>query len=189
MTKTGILYGLGVGPGDPELMTVKAWRIISMAPVVAYLTANSPKAPPAISPGPSSPDDVIELKIDMPMRTEREPAQEAYDKGAAAITEHLKAGRDVAMLCEGDPFFYGSFMYIFARLADRFETIVVPGVSSITAAAARIGRPLSARNDVLKVLPATLEATACAKNCSPPSPPPSSRWAATSARSKTSLGA
>ena len=58
---------------------------------------------------------MIELKIDMPMRTEREPAQEAYDKGAAAITEHLKAGRDVAMLCEGDPFFYGSFMYIFAQ--------------------------------------------------------------------------
>jgi precorrin-2/cobalt-factor-2 C20-methyltransferase len=158
MTKTGILYGLGVGPGDPELMTVKAWRIISMAPVVAYLTANGTESTARDIARPFLPDDVIELKIDMPMRTEREPAQEAYDRGAAAITEHLKAGRDVAMLCEGDPFFYGSFMYIFARLADRFETIVVPGVSSITAAAARMGRPLSARNDVLKVLPATLEA-------------------------------
>jgi precorrin-2/cobalt-factor-2 C20-methyltransferase len=156
--KTGILYGLGVGPGDPELMTVKAWRILSMAPVVAYLTANGTESTARDIARPFLPEDVIELKIDMPMRTEREPAQEAYDRGAAAITAHLKAGRDVAMLCEGDPFFYGSFMYLFARLADRFETIVVPGVSSITAAAARIGRPLSARNDVLKVLPATLDA-------------------------------
>jgi precorrin-2/cobalt-factor-2 C20-methyltransferase len=158
MVKPGILYGLGVGPGDPELMTVKAWRILSTAPVVAYLTANATESTARDIAKPFIPEDVIELKIDMPMRTEREPAQEAYDRGAAAITEHLKAGRDVAMLCEGDPFFYGSFMYLFARLADRFETIVVPGVSSITAAAAHIGRPLSARNDVLKVLPATLDA-------------------------------
>ena len=157
MVKSGVLYGLGVGPGDPELMTVKAWRIISMAPVVAYLTANGTESAARDIAKPFLPADIIELTIDMPMRTEREPAQQAYDKGAAAITEHLKAGRNVAMLCEGDPFFYGSFMYIFARLADRFETIVVPGVSSITAAAARLGRPLSARNDVLKVLPATLE--------------------------------
>jgi precorrin-2/cobalt-factor-2 C20-methyltransferase len=94
----------------------------------------------------------------MPMRTEREPAMAAYDQGAARITEHLKAGRDVVMLCEGDPFFYGSFMYMHARLADRFETIVVPGVASFTAAAARVGKPLSARNDVMKVLPATMDA-------------------------------
>ena len=70
---------------------------------------------------------------------------------------HLKASRNVVMLCEGDPFFYGSFMYIFARLAKDYETIVVPGVSSITASAAAVGRPLAARNEVLKVLPATLE--------------------------------
>ncbi len=159
MSKSGILYGLGVGPGDPELMTVKAWRILATAPVVAYLTANGSESTARDIAKPFLPDDVIELKIDMPMRTEREPAMLAYDSGAAAITEHLKAGRDVAMLCEGDPFFYGSFMYLHARLADRFETIVVPGVSSITAAAARLGRPLSARNDVLKVLPATLDAS------------------------------
>lgn len=155
--KTGILYGVGVGPGDPELMTVKAWRLISMAPVLAYLAANGTESTARDIAKPFIPEDAIELAIDMPMRTEREPAQAAYDKGAAAITGHLKAGRDVVMLCEGDPFFYGSFMYIFARLADRFKTVVVPGVSSITAAAARVGRPLSARNDVLKVLPATLE--------------------------------
>jgi precorrin-2/cobalt-factor-2 C20-methyltransferase len=154
---TGILYGLGVGPGDPELMTVKAWRLLSTVPVVAYLAANGKESTARDIAKPFLPEDIIEVAINVPMRIEREPASAAYDAGAARITQHLKAGRDVAMLCEGDPFFYGSFMYIFARLADRFETIVVPGVTSLTAAAARVGQPISARNDVVKVLPATLD--------------------------------
>jgi precorrin-2/cobalt-factor-2 C20-methyltransferase len=164
--KTGVLYGVGVGPGDPELMTVKAWRLISSAPVIAYLAANGGESTARAIAAPFMPDDVTELAIDMPMRTERGPAMAAYDEGAARITEHLKEGRDVVMLCEGDPFFYGSFMYIHARLADRFETIVVPGVTSLTAAAARVGRPLSGRNDVIKVLPATMESARLADELS-----------------------
>jgi len=157
MTTPGTLYGVGVGPGDPELMTVKAWRLISTSPVIAYLAANGGASTARDIAKPFLPEEAIELAIDMPMRIEREPGEEAYDKGAAAIAEHLKAGRKVVMLCEGDPFFYGSFIYIFARLARDYETVVVPGVSSITASAAAIGRPLAARNEVLKVLPATLE--------------------------------
>ncbi len=158
MVKRGTLYGLGVGPGDPELMTVKAWRIVSTAPVVAYLAANGGDSTARNIAKPFIPEDAIEIAIDVPMRVERAPAEAAYDTGCATIAEHLRAGRDVAMLCEGDPFFYGSFMYIFARLAKDFEVIVVPGVTSITAAAAAIGRPLAARDEVLKVLPATLDA-------------------------------
>lgn len=158
MLKHGTVYGLGVGPGDPELLTVKAWRIVSTAPVIAYLAANGGASTARNIAKPFVSDDAIELAIDVPMRLERAPAEAAYDKGCAAIAEHLRAGRDVAMLCEGDPFFYGSFMYIFARLAKDFETVVVPGVTSITAAAAAIGRPLAARDEVLKVLPATLDA-------------------------------
>ena len=90
------------------------------------------------------------------MVADRAPAQAAYDNGAAAIAAELEAGRDVVVLCEGDPFFYGSFMYLFARLSDRFETEVVPGVTSVSAAAARAGLPLVARNEPLTVLPATL---------------------------------
>lgn len=153
----GTLYGLGVGPGDPELMTVKAWRILSTVPVIAYLTADGRHSTARDIAKPFLPEDVAEIAIDMPMRTEREPAQAAYDQGAARIMEQLKAGKDVAVLCEGDPFFYGSFMYLHARLADRFKTIVIPGVTSMTAAAACIGRPLAARNDIIKVLPGTLE--------------------------------
>ncbi len=75
----------------------------------------------------------------MPMLVERFPAQEIYDRAAVEIGAHLEAGRDVAVLCEGDPFFYGSFMYLFGRMAERFPVQVVPGVSSLTACAADFG--------------------------------------------------
>jgi precorrin-2/cobalt-factor-2 C20-methyltransferase len=155
-TMTGILYGVGVGPGDPELMTVKAWRLIASADVIAYLCANGKDSTARDIAKPFIADGTIEIAIDMPMRVEREPGEAAYDKGAIEIAARLDAGKDVVMLCEGDPFFYGSFMYIFERLAAKYETIVVPGVTSINAAAAAIGQPLVGRNDVLKVLPATL---------------------------------
>ena len=158
MVKKATLYGIGVGPGDPELMTVKAWRLVSTVPVIAYLAANGTDSTARDIASPFIPDDAEHLVIDMPMRVEREPGEKAYDFGAAAIAVHLKAGRDVVFLCEGDPFFYGSFMYLFSRLAKNFETVVVPGVSSITAAAAALRRPLAARNEVVKVLPATLDA-------------------------------
>ncbi len=153
----GTLYGIGLGPGDPELMTLKAYRLISGAEVVAY---------PALEGGESFarsiaadviPDDAVEVKINVPMAVERGPAQAAYALGAEDIATHLEAGRDVVVLCEGDPFFYGSFMYLYARLSDRFETEVVPGVTSVTTCAAVSGRPLTARNEVLTIIPGPLD--------------------------------
>lgn len=149
---TGRLIGVGVGPGDPDLLTLKALRHIREAPVVAY---------PAPDDGPSFARSIVaehlenkvEVPIVIPMRTERFPAQAVYDRAQAAIAGHLDAGRDVAVLCEGDPFFYGSFMYLFERLADRYPFEVVPGVSSVMAAGAASARPLAARNEVLTVLP------------------------------------
>ena len=152
----GKLYGVGLGPGDPELMTLRAHRLIRDAAVVAY---------PALAGGDSLARsiaaDVIpvgaqEIIMDVPMTVERAPAQAAYDRGAAAISVALEAGQDVVCLCEGDPFFYGSFMYLFARLSTRFEVEVVPGVTSVTACAARAGLPLAARNERLTVLPGPL---------------------------------
>ncbi|MEO1549865.1 MAG: SAM-dependent methyltransferase, partial [Pseudomonadota bacterium] len=90
----------------------------------------------------------------------RFPAQEVYDAAAQTLAEHLEAGRDVVVLCEGDPFFYGSFMYLFARLADRFAVEVVPGVTSLTACAAQAHRPLCARNEALAIVPGPQEAGA-----------------------------
>jgi precorrin-2/cobalt-factor-2 C20-methyltransferase len=153
---TGTLYGVGVGPGDPELMTVKAWRLVSMARVVAYLAANGGESTARSIATPFMPDDAEELVIDMPMRVERDAGQAAYDEGAARISVYLEKGQDVVMLCEGDPFFYGSFMYMFERLASRFPTVVVPGVTSVSASAAAIGQPLCERDENLKVLPATM---------------------------------
>ena len=155
---SGTFYGLGVGPGDPELITLKAWRIISHAPVIAYPAANGNDSLARKIAAPFIPEDVIELSIPVPMRREREPAQEAYDEAATLIARHLAEGKDVAFLCEGDPLFYGSFAYLLDRLAEKYPTVIVPGITSITACAAQIGRPLAARNDILKVLPGTLDA-------------------------------
>jgi precorrin-2/cobalt-factor-2 C20-methyltransferase len=152
----GKLFGVGLGPGDPELMTLRAHRLISGAKVVAYPTLAGGKsfaraiAADAIAPG------TREIVMDVPMSVERAPAQAAYDRGAAEIAGALDAGDDVVCLCEGDPFFYGSFMYLFARLSGRYEVEVVPGVTSIAACAARAGRPLVARNERLTVLPGPL---------------------------------
>ena len=159
----GTLYGLGVGPGDPELITLKALRVLARASVLAY---------PAPEEGESLVRSIVashldghheEVCIRMPMVAARFPAQDVYDRAATALGRHLDAGRDVAMLCEGDPFFYGSFMYLFGRMAERHAVEVVPGVSSLMACAATLRAPLAARDDVLSVLPATLSSAVLAE--------------------------
>lgn len=153
---SGILHLVGVGPGDPELLTLKAVRIIGEADVVAFPVTASGDALALSIAAPHLRPEAERLPVAIPMQVEREPAQAAYDAAAAAILAHLGAGRAVAWLCEGDPLFYGSAMYLVARIAGRAPLSVVPGVTSLTAAAAAIGRPLAARNEVLKVLPAPL---------------------------------
>ncbi len=154
----GTLYGLGIGPGDPELITLKALRVLQTAPVLAY---------PAPEYGDSLARTIVashldghhqEVVIRVPMVAARFPAQEIYDQAASTLSVHLDAGRDVAVLCEGDPFFYGSFMYLFGRMANDHNVEVVPGVSSLMACSTTLGAPLAARDDVLTVLSATLEA-------------------------------
>ena len=154
---TGHLFVVGVGPGDPELITFKAARIIAEADAVAYPTTESGGAKAReiaaahIAPG------AREIGFLMPMRVDRGPGRAAYDEAAERISAELSEGRTVALLCEGDPMVYGSAMYLFDRLSARFPTTVVPGITSLTACAAEAGRPLAARNEVLKVLPAPLD--------------------------------
>lgn len=152
---SGRLYGIGVGPGDPELMTLKAVRILAAVPVIAYPAPNSGASSARTIAENFIPAGRTEIAIRVPMRVGPVP-MEAYRRGAKEIAAHLGAGRDVAVLCEGDPFFYGSFMYLHDALAHRFPTTIVPGVSSLTACAAASGRPLVRRDDVLIVVPATL---------------------------------
>lgn len=149
----GTLFGIGVGPGDPELLTLKAVRLLSRVSVVAYpapLEGDSMARTIAAAHLPPTVEEIV-------LRMSFDPAKRAddvYDAGARAIARHLEAGRDVAVLCEGDPLFFGSFLYLFARLHDRFPVEVVPGVSSMMACAALLGHPLTARDDALVVVPA-----------------------------------
>lgn len=152
---SGTLHLVGVGPGDPELLTLKAVRILQGAPVIAYPATGEDSGMALGIARAHVPPTATLLPIQLPMAVDRAPGQAAYDAAAAAIAAHLAAGRDVAYLCEGDPLFYGSAMY----LLDRIEAPVsiVPGVTSLTAAAAAIARPLAARNETLKILPAPLD--------------------------------
>ncbi len=156
---TGTLYGIGTGPGDPELVTRKAWRITSEAGVIAYPAPEGGESFARSIMAEAIRPDAEEIIMAVPMVAGRAPAQAIYDNGAEQIAEHLTAGRDVVVLCEGDPLFYGSFMYILARLRDDFTTRIIPGVTSMTAAAASHNHALVARNDILTVLPGTLDDT------------------------------
>jgi precorrin-2 C20-methyltransferase/precorrin-3B C17-methyltransferase len=165
---TGRLFGVGVGPGDPELMTVKARDAITAADVVSYPNAQHGQSVARRIAECCLRSDHIELPLAFPVTTEmtdhpggyEAALEEFYDEAAAALAAHLDAGRDVAVLCEGDPFFYGSYMYLHERLADRYETTVIPGVTGFSAAAASAGTPLVKRDDVFMALPGTLPAEA-----------------------------
>ena len=157
-TQTGCLVGVGVGPGDPELLTLKAVAAIREADLIAYpALPDTPSLARRIA-APHVPAGKRELAIEVPMTRDPAPAADAFDRAAATIGTELAAGRTVAVLCEGDPFFYGSFMSLFERLALRFPTRVVPGVSSLMACAAAASHPLAGKNDGLSVLPATMSA-------------------------------
>ena len=153
---TGRLYGIGLGPGDPELLTLKAVRLIRAAAVVAYPAPEEGESFARAIAAPYLPGGQEEIAIRMPLGDGQFPKGAIYDAAAAAIAGRVADGLDVAVLCEGDPFFYGSFMYLYARLVVSCPVQVVPGVSSLMACADVAGAPLAARNDVLTVLPAPL---------------------------------
>ncbi len=160
----GRLFGVGVGPGDPELVTVKAQRIIGACDAVAYPEKRPGGSIARRAAAPWIADGCEELALVYPVTTGETDHPEGYegalrdyyDAGAQRIAERLDSGCDVAVLCEGDPFFYGSYMYLHERLAAIYETQVVPGITAFSAAAAAAGTPLAKRDDVLVVAPGTL---------------------------------
>lgn len=160
---TGTLYGVGVGPGDPSLMTVRAVDLVRGADVVAYHCARHGRSH-ARGIVAQYLGTQVEEQLTYPVTTEATASPADYQgrldafyaEAAARLAAHLDAGRDVVVIAEGDPFFYGSYMHLHKRLADRYPTEVVPGVTSVAAAAAALGRPLVERDEVLTVLPGTL---------------------------------
>ncbi|MPT02153.1 MAG: precorrin-2 C(20)-methyltransferase [Pseudomonas sp.] len=168
MTPRGRLLGLGVGPGDPELITVKALRLLRESPVVGYFVAKGKRGNAfGIIEAHLQPVQTL-LPLVYPVTTEALPAplsyeqviSDFYDEASVQVAEHLDAGRDVAVICEGDPFFYGSYMYLHDRLADRYDTEVIPGVCSMLGGASVLGAPLVYRNQSLSVLSGVLPAEA-----------------------------
>jgi precorrin-2 C20-methyltransferase/precorrin-3B C17-methyltransferase len=162
--RRGTLWGVGLGPGDPELVTVKAARIIGEADVVAFHSARHGRsiarsiAEPYLRPGQ------IEEHLVYPVTTEttdhpggyRGAIDEFYEESANRIAAHLYSGRNVALLAEGDPLFYSSYMHMHRLLTDRFDAVIVPGVTSVSAASAATGTPLVEGDEILTVIPGTL---------------------------------
>ena len=164
---TGKLIGVGTGPGDPELLTLKAVRAIETADVIAYF-AKQGNASNARGIVAGYITGQIEEQLGYPVTTEidrrhadyRSATSGFYAEAAARVAGHLDAGRSVAVLSEGDPLFYGSYMHLHVRLAHLYDTEVIPGITAMSGCWSAAGLPLVQGDDILTVLPGTLEEAA-----------------------------
>lgn len=160
----GVLYGVGTGPGDPELLTRKAARIVAAADVIAYFAKRGNSSHARQIAAELFAEDVTELPLLYPVTTELDRHSPAYraaisgffDDSAARIASYLQAGHSVAVLSEGDPLFFGSYMHLHHRLADRFACEVIAGVTAMSGCWSLAGVPICQGHDIVTVLPATL---------------------------------
>lgn len=165
MTSVGTLHGVGVGPGDPELVTVRAARLIGSAPVLAFFAKKGRRGHARTIVDAYVRPGTEELPLHYPLTTEMSFADPLYVRevggfyaeAAEALATHLAAGRDVVLIAEGDPLFYGSFMHLYVRLKDRFPVRITPGVTGFSGCASAAGLPMTWGDDVLAVLPGTLD--------------------------------
>jgi precorrin-2/cobalt-factor-2 C20-methyltransferase len=164
MSATARLIGVGVGPGDPELLTLKAIRALRDADVVAHFAKAGNASHARAIVAEHLRQNVIELPMLYPVTTEIPKDAPAYcdrlaafyDGCATAVSRHLDAQRSVAAICEGDPLFYGSYMHLHVRLAARYRTEVIAGVTGMSGCWSAIGAPIAQGDDVFTVLPGTL---------------------------------
>lgn len=160
----GKLWGIGLGPGDPELVTVKAARVIGEADVIAFHSARHGRSISRSIAAPYMRPGQLEEHLVYPVTTEttdhpggyQGAIDEFYEQAAQRLAAHLVAGRSVALLAAGDPLFYSSYMHMHRRLAGRFEAEIIPGITSVSAASAALGTPLVEGEQVLTVLPGTM---------------------------------
>jgi precorrin-2/cobalt-factor-2 C20-methyltransferase len=161
---SGRLVGVGVGPGDPELLTLKAARTLAEADVVAHFAkaGNASNARRIVAqhlrPGMQELPLLYPVTTEMPTgsREYRVAICAFYDDSAASVSQHLDEGRTVAVLSEGDPLFYGSYMHLHVRLAPHYRVEVIPGVTGMSGCWSLTGTPIAQGDDVFVVLPATL---------------------------------
>jgi precorrin-2/cobalt-factor-2 C20-methyltransferase len=164
MASRGTVFGVGVGPGDPELITLKAAQAIARAPVVAYFSKRGKRGNAYAIGARHIAPEAEQLALVYPYTTELSPLHPEYidalrgfyDDSARAIAQRLDAGQDVAVLCEGDPMFYGSYMYLHDRLASDYPARVIPGITSFAGCAAGAGIALVSTDRTFTVIPGTL---------------------------------
>ncbi len=160
----GRLFGVGVGPGDPDLMTVRAVRLVQTVPVISFFAKAGHRGNARTIVDRWITGDATELPLHYPMTTEHafdspvyvQALAAFYEDAAASLARHLDAGRDIALLSEGDPLFYGSFMHLYTRLRGHYPVTVVPGVTGMTGCWSAAGQPMTWGDDTLTVLPGTL---------------------------------
>jgi len=164
LTQTGRLFGVGLGPGDPDLVTIKSLKALQAAPVVAYFAKRGRRgnarmiADTLMVPGVTELPLIYPVTVEIPFDGPQYKAQLSafYVEASEAIAAHLREGRDVALLCEGDPLFYGSFMHIHVRLRAAFPVTICAGVTGMSGCWTAAGEPMTWGDDVLSVLPGTL---------------------------------
>lgn len=167
----GTFHGVGLGPGDPELLTVKAVRLIEDCGALAYFAKAGRRGNARTIVDRWVPEGKPEMPLYYPMTTETHFGEETYisalsgfyEESVARIAEVLDQGRDVVLACEGDPMFYGSFMHLYIRLKDRYPTKITPGVTGMAGCWGAAGLPMTWGDDVLTVLPGTLDEEALAE--------------------------
>ena len=165
MTSQGTLYGVGVGPGDPELMSLKAARILKSAPVIAFFAKKgNPGNARRIADLHLNPQAEL-IRLDYPFTTEiaetdsryRQALAAFYDASAALLAEKLDSGQDVAVLCAGDPFFYGSYAHLHERLVESHICEVIPGITAMSGCWTRAATPMTCGDEMLAVLSGTMD--------------------------------
>lgn len=158
----GKLYGIGVGPGDPELMTLKAVRLIRECDIIAVPQSRDKCFALRIAEGamPELEKKPV-LEIEMPMTLNKAARARAYEAGSARLREHLDAGRTVAFLTLGDPTIYSTYGYLHERLLSLgYDAEIVPGVTSFCASAAALNIPLCDGRQELHIIPGVFEPAA-----------------------------
>lgn len=172
VSPSGTLYGVGLGPGDPELVTLKAARILKTAPIIAHFRKKGRPGHAWTIAASHLNGEVTEAAFEYPVTTEidfREDAyvdaiRDFYSASAQTIMRHLSEGHDVALLCEGDPFFYGSFLHMYDRIRESFPIRVIPGITGMSGCWTAAAAPITYGDDVLMVLPGTLDRGALASH-------------------------
>jgi precorrin-2/cobalt-factor-2 C20-methyltransferase len=151
---SGRVWGVGVGPGAADLMTLRAAHRIAACSVICYIAAEGRESRARAIAAEQIPTGAEEVVLPIPMQSDRGPADERYAATAERLRHEVAAGRDVAVLCEGDPLFYASFGYLREHLGNEVSVGVVPGITSLGAASARVGDVLTRQDDSLAVITA-----------------------------------